>query len=87
MSVAMMALRSRVRKRNYVRFRSADPFPLTSLGVKPMSEVEHIWPMLKAWVMPLESQGLLAAGIRAVLQENSYGPAPLSKDSSCHAGA
>ncbi len=38
-------------------------------------------------VMPLELQGLLAAGIRAVLQENSYGPAPLSKDSSCHAGA
>ncbi len=54
MPLAMMALRSRVRKRYYVRFRSADLFPLTSLGAKPMSEVEHIYPELRARVMPLE---------------------------------
>ena len=53
----------------------------------PTPEVEHIKPELRARLAPLESQGLLAAGIRAVLQENGYGPALLKKHCGCHSCA
>ncbi len=65
----------------------ADSHPLTRPEAKPKSEVEHIKPELRARLAPLESQGLLAAGIRAVLQENGYGPALLRKHCGCHACA
>ena len=66
---------------------AADSHPLTMPEATPMSEVEHIKPELRARLAPLESQGLLAAGIRAVLQENGYGPALLWKHCGCHACA
>ena len=63
-----------------------DYHPLTGPEA-PTPEVEHIKPELRARLAPLESQGLLAAGIRAVLQENGYGPALLKKHCGCHSCA
>ncbi len=63
-----------------------DYHPLTRPEA-PTPEVEHIKPELRARLAPLESQGLLAAGIRTVLQENGYGPALLRKHCGCHACA
>ena len=40
--------------------------PLTEQTAESMSELAHIRPELRARLAPLESQGLLAAGIRAV---------------------
>ena len=37
--------------------------------MQPLSVVEHIKPVLMARLVPLESQALLAAGIRGVSQE------------------
>ena len=65
----------------------ANPDRLTRLEPKPTSEVEHIKPELGARLAPLESQGLLAASVRAVLQENGYAPALLREHCGCHACA
>ena len=62
------------------------PLPTTQ-GAKSMSEVEHIRPDLKTRLAPLEREGLLAAGVRAVLQENGYGPDLLREHCGCQACA
>ncbi len=50
-------------KEGTVNTQVADSHPLTRPEAKPKSEVEHIKPELRARFVPLESQGLLAAGI------------------------
>ena len=62
------------------------PLPTTQ-AAKSISDVEHIRPDLRARPAPLESEGLLAAGVRAVLQENGYGPDPLRRHCGCQACA
>ena len=57
-------------------------FWIGSLGIP--EDGEHIKPDLRARLAPLESPGLLAPGIRAVLKENNYGPALFRKHSGSH---
>ena len=60
---------------------------LTTLEEETQSEVEHIRPDLRSRLAPLEPQGLLAAGIRAILQENGYAPVLLREHCGCQACA
>ena len=58
------------------------PLPTTQ-AAESISEIEHIQPDLRATLAPLAREGLLAAGVRAVLQENGYGPDLLRKHCGC----
>ena len=71
-----------------MRVAMADVHPLpTTQDAASTSEVEQIRPELKARLAPLEREGLLAAGVRAVLQENGYGPDLLRKHWGCQSCA
>ena len=64
----------------------AQPSSITQAATS-ISDIEHIRPDLRARLAPLEAQGLLAAGVRAVLQENGYGVDPLRRHCGCQACA
>ena len=66
----------------------ADVHPLpTTQDAASTSEVEQIRPELRTRLAHLEAKGLLAAGVRTILQENGYGPDLLRKHCGCHSCA